>query len=70
MKELQIGMKLQHYKGGKYEVLGFGTHSETLGEMVVYLNEEDYKIWIRPLEMFYEVVIHEGEVVERFKRLS
>lgn len=69
MNELKIGMKLQHYKGGKYTVLGFATCSETLEELVIYLAEDD-KQWVRPLKMFYEVVIHEGKVIERFKQLK
>ena len=63
---LKSGTKLTHYKGGKYTVLGQGTHSETLENMIVYQNESDKKVWIRPLNMFYEVVEYKGYTVPRF----
>lgn len=63
-------MKLQngiykHYKGGIYEVLGIGKHTET-GEDLVFYKDAKNVFWVRPLDMFTESVIHEGERVERF----
>jgi hypothetical protein len=66
---MEVGTKLQHYKGGKYTVLGEGTHSETLEDMVIYQNDKDKKVWIRPLQMFYEEVEYKGETVPRFKKI-
>ena len=59
----------QHYKGGVYNVLLLGRHSETDEEMVVY---EDTKgeIWIRPSKMFLENVEVDGVLVPRFKKLG
>ncbi|PJA90130.1 MAG: DUF1653 domain-containing protein [Candidatus Magasanikbacteria bacterium CG_4_9_14_3_um_filter_32_9] len=58
----------QHYKGNKYEVLGVAKHSETLEKMVVYKAlYGNNQIWIRPLEMFLEIVEKDGKKVERFK---
>lgn len=47
----------QHYKGNFYEVMGFGLHSETNEELVLYRLAEggsaaQGRIWARPLEMF------------------
>lgn len=64
---LERGVKLQHYKGGKYTVLNIGTHSETLEEVVIYQNDADRKVWVRAISMFYEDVEFKGEWVPRFK---
>jgi hypothetical protein len=56
----------QHYKGNFYEVLEIGLHSETLEEMVIYRSLKDGKIWVRPISMWDEEVIVNGEKVKRF----
>lgn len=48
--ELKPHDKLRHFKGGIYEVVCVGKHTETLEDMVVYTH--DGNIWIRPLSMF------------------
>lgn len=67
---MKINAKLQHYKGGNYTVIGQGTHSETLENMLIYQNDADRKVWIRPLKMFYEEVEWNGEWVPRFKEIK
>jgi hypothetical protein len=65
--DLKIG-KYQHSKSGKeYEVLGIGLHSETQEQLVIYraLYGEG-QLWIRPLNMFLEIVEVEGKKVPRF----
>ncbi len=48
----------RHFKGGEYEVLGVGYHSESVEKMVVYQSLYDNgdfpkgTVWIRPLELF------------------
>ena len=72
MNKIKKG-QYQHYKGGKYEVLGVAHHSETLEELVVYkaiYNSEESglnAIWVRPKEMFLENVTIDGVVRPRFK---
>jgi len=70
MVEIKKGI-YEHFKGGRYRVLGMGKHSETLEELVVYqvLDGED-KIWVRPLEMFLEEVEVDGKKVPRFKYVN
>jgi hypothetical protein len=69
---LEIG-EYEHYKGGRYEVLGLARHSETQGWFAVYKplyehpNQPD--IWIRPYEMFIETVMVDGLEAPRFKKL-
>ena len=63
----------QHYKGNKYVALGVAKHSETLEELVVYItlyDNEQSKIWVRPLGMFMEEVEVNGQKKPRFKFLS
>jgi hypothetical protein len=63
--------RYRHFKGGEYEVLGVATHSETHEPMVVYrplYNETG--MWVRPLAMFLETVVHEGRTVPRFEFLG
>jgi hypothetical protein len=64
---MNVGDKLNHYKGGKYTIIGKGTYSETLEEVIIYQNDADHKVWVRPLQMFYEEVQHKGEWMPRFK---
>ena len=63
-EELPLGM-YQHYKGGRYEVIGVASHSETLEKLVVY-RHNDGELWVRPLAMFLEDVEVNGQKVPRF----
>ena len=63
----------EHYKGKKYLVLALAKHSETLEDLVVYIplyENQESKIWVRPLDMFMENVEIEGKKTPRFKFLS
>lgn len=64
---LKLG-KYRHYKGNEYEVIGIAKHTETLEELVVYraLYGES-GLWVRPLKMFMENVLVDGENVPRFE---
>ena len=65
-QELKKGI-YEHYKGLPYQVLAVARHSEDLEEYVVYQAlYGEYAIWIRPLEMFLEMVTYNGHVVPRF----
>ncbi|MCP5161825.1 MAG: DUF1653 domain-containing protein [Hahellaceae bacterium] len=58
----------RHYKGNDYRVYGVAIHSETLETLVVYqpLYGEG-RLWVRPLTMFTETVLVDGEPVARFE---
>jgi hypothetical protein len=63
---LKIG-KYRHFKGGMYEVIGVAKHSETLEETVVYRAlYGDGELWVRPLSMWNETVVYNGQTVPRF----
>jgi hypothetical protein len=59
----------EHFKGGRYYVIGTATHSETGEELVVYqsFRSPEPRLWVRPLNMFEEFVTHEGQRVPRFQ---
>ena len=63
---LQPG-RYRHYKGKLYEVTDVARHSETEELLVVsrclYGN---YSLWVRPLEMFLEMVNVDGKKLPRF----
>jgi len=67
MPEIKQG-RYRHFKGGEYEVLFIGRHSETLEELVVYraLYGEG-GVWVRPASMWYDIVEHAGKACGRFE---
>lgn len=68
-KSIQSGSIYEHYKGMLYKILGVARHSETLEEMVTYqalYGEGD--IWVRPINMFLEDVVINGELTPRFTK--
>lgn len=64
---VRIG-KYRHFKGNQYEVIGVAKDSETLEEMVVYKAlYGNGELWVRPKEMFEEVIEKDGEKLRRFE---
>ena len=67
MPEIKQG-PYRHFKGGEYEVLFIGRHTETLEDVVVYraLYGEG-GVWVRPASMWHDIVEHEGKACRRFE---
>jgi hypothetical protein len=63
--------RYRHYKGNEYEVIGVGTHSETLEAMVVYrpLYGEGV-LWVRPATMWNEMIEKDGVILKRFEYIG
>ena len=62
-----IGKTYRHYKGNIYKIIYEAKHSETLEELIIYvdLNDESKK-WTRPKDMFFENIIIDGKEIPRF----
>ena len=58
-------MLYRHYKGGIYEYLYEATLESDLSLMMVY-RAANGTIWIRPKEVFHEIIEVDGERVARF----
>lgn len=68
--ELEPG-RYRHFKGGEYEVQGIATHSETGEQLVVYTPlYGNGGLWVRPLSMFLETVVRDGEEQPRFSYIG
>lgn len=66
----------KHYKNGQlYRVLDIVLHTETQQRMVLYeeiIQSErnpDNLRFVRPFEMFTEIIEHHGKTVQRFEKL-
>lgn len=67
---LKIG-RYRHYKGNEYEVMGVAKHSEDESELVVYRPlYGDKRLWVRPLNMFIETVLVDGQTKPRFEYIG
>jgi hypothetical protein len=64
----------QHYKGGKYQVLGVGCNTEAHEYYVVYSPAERTpgipNMWLRPYAMFVETVEIDGKTIPRFQKIT
>ena len=59
--------RYRHFKGGEYEVIRVGRHSETLEELVVYRAlYGEQGLWVRPAAMWTEMVERDGKRFPRF----
>jgi hypothetical protein len=61
----------RHYKGKDYQVYGLARHSES-GELLVVYRPlyGDRQLWVRPLDMFTELVTLDGRTLPRFAFVS
>ena len=70
MNEIKIG-KYRHFKGNEYRVLYIARQSETLEEMVVYQAlYGEMGIWVRPAQMWNEIIEKDGLSFRRFEYIS
>ena len=63
--------KYRHFKGGEYEVVDFAKDSETTEKMVIYRAlYGERELWVRPYEMFREIIERDGKKIRRFEKID
>ena len=65
-----VGKVVTHFKGKDYLVIGIGKNTETEEDMVIYKAlYGDYKVWVRPKDMFLSKVDKEKypEVKQKYR---
>lgn len=61
----------RHYKGNEYRVLHLGTREDDLTPVVIYqAQNDDGRIWVRPVTSFNEMVDVNGVETPRFARIG
>ena len=62
-------MRYRHYKGGVYELVCVATLESDLTPMIVY-RAADGSIWIRPKDVFFQLIDVDGVMVQRFSPIN
>ena len=63
--------RYRHFKGNEYEVVDFARDSESGEKMVVYRAlYGERELWVRPYEMFREIIERDGKRMRRFERIG
>ncbi len=60
MQKIEVGKTYKHYKGNFYKITGFAKHSETLENMIIYTSLRNNTTWVRPYNMWNEVIDEKG----------
>lgn len=60
----------RHFKGTLYEVICVAKHTEGDYELAIYTERGSGKYWARPVGMFNETVIFNGQQVQRFTKVK
>ena len=69
-EEITLG-KYRHFKGNEYEVIGFAKDSETCEKVVIYKALYGEKeTWVRPYNMFKEIITRDGKKLRRFTKID
>lgn len=70
MEHVKRGL-YQHYKGGRYNVIGVATHEATGEQLVIYESVDSAaQLWARSASVFAEQVDVDGVSRPRFALLS
>ena len=70
-RRLNTDRYFEHFKGGKYKLIGFGKDSETLEDVVIYQAlYGDNQIWVRPYDIFFsKISLPDGTQINRFNEI-
>jgi hypothetical protein len=62
-------MRFRHYKGGVYELVCEATQESDLTPMIVY-RAADGSVWVRPKDVFFQLIEVDGVMVQRFAPIN
>ena len=62
-------MRFRHYKGGVYERVSEATLESDLTPMIVY-RAADGSVWVRPKDVFFQLIEVDGVMVQRFAPIN
>lgn len=62
-------MRFRHYKGGVYELVSEATLESDLTPMIVY-RAADGSVWVRPKDVFFQLIEVDGVMVQRFAPIN
>ena len=60
MSEIILGKTYKHFKGNLYKTVAIVKHSETCEDMVLYESLRNGTLWVRPINMWNEIVDDAG----------
>jgi hypothetical protein len=63
-------MKYRHYKGGIYEIVCEAKLESDPSVIMIVYKSDNGSIWTRPKEVFFELVQHDGNTVQRFAPIN
>jgi hypothetical protein len=64
------GQVFEHYKGGRYVIVGTGFLEDTEAPCVIYKSLEKNIIWVRTAKNFLEEIEYNGEMIPRFRPIT
>ena len=62
-------MRFRHYKGGVYELVSEATLESDLTPMIVYRAARG-SVWVRPKDVFFQLIEVDGVMVQGFPRIN
>jgi hypothetical protein len=63
-------MKYRHYKGGIYEIVCEAKLESNPNVIMIVYKSSDGSIWTRPRTIFFELLEHEANTVQRFAPIN
>jgi len=70
MQNVNKEMKYRHYKGGIYEIICEARLEPDPEVIMIVYKSADGSIWTRRKDVFFELVEHEGNLVQRFAPIN
>lgn len=63
-------MKYKHFKGGIYDFICEAKLESNPQIIMVIYKSHDGSAWVRPRDVFYELLEHDGKLVRRFEPIN